>query len=72
MELQNIELKDGEPHSVTVKMTIEEAGWTALTANDADATDKISGDIYRCLIQDLFNRFWDDGLDGYINGEASE
>lgn len=73
MELQGIELKDGEPHTVTVQMSVEEAAWIAVRAGAAtdDRTDA-SETVYDCLAGDLFNRFWPDGVDGYLRAEPSE
>lgn len=67
-EIQNIELKDGEPVTLTVKMTTEDAAWIASQAGRTTG-DKIAGDLYEDLTGQYFNRFWDAGLPGYLEGE---
>ena len=67
MELKEITFSpdlDGEavPETVTVKMTVKEALWLAIVAGEQRGVSPHSG-IYNCLTGDVFNRYWDDGVD---------
>jgi len=62
MELKNITLAEGMPKSITVEMSIEEAVWIAIIAGKQRGESPHS-EIYGCLTGELFNRFWDDGVD---------
>jgi hypothetical protein len=42
-------------------------GFSELTSPDYAATNV----IYECLVYGVFNRFWDDGVDGALAGEES-
>lgn len=73
MEINAIQFEQGEegaiPAEITVTMTLEEA--VAIAHVFGDFTDKDledkglpQTDIYSALTGDVFNRYWDDGLDG--------
>jgi hypothetical protein len=66
MKLENIRFSDGEngaePEKITVTMTLPEAIWMAKIAGKQRDESPHSG-IYDCLIGDVFNRYWDDGVD---------
>jgi hypothetical protein len=70
MKLNSLTFVDGddgaEPDTVTVTMTIFEAAVIASLFGKLNsyANDKIAldYDIYGCLVGDVFNRYWDDGL----------
>ena len=65
--------KTGRPESLVVKMTLPEAiliakycgGLSPATSPNHEA----SGEIYDCLVGELFNRFWDAGLEGAVRGD---
>jgi hypothetical protein len=66
MELENIRFiqnDDGaEPVTITVTMTILEAIWIAKLAGKQRGASPHSS-IYKCLNDNFFNRYWDDGID---------
>lgn len=68
MKITQVELEDGDPARVTVEMTIEEAADLAKImggmAPDTGAT-RATSEVYNCLVGELFNRYWDDGLSEY-------
>ena len=58
--------EDGaEPNSITVSMTITEAAWIAKVAGEQRGESPHVA-IYATLIGDVFNRYWDDGLDDFL------
>lgn len=69
----------GRPKTVTVKMSLDEAAAIAKTFGTMSLNgfrekfptlpDDTNSEIYGCLVGELFNRFWDDGVDGYIRGD---
>lgn len=70
MKINNIELEDGKPVRIHAGLSIEEAAqiarWTGrLTTEQTSQTRE----IYDSLAGELFNRYWDDGVDGYLRGE---
>lgn len=78
METKNLTLANGKPSRVTVEMTIEEAAAIAKTFGGMSYTtfhQKFPGlgtefsEIYGCLVGEVFNRFWDDGVDGFLRGD---
>lgn len=78
MEIRTIELEDGLPVRVTAEMSADEAALMAqLTGRNSSVTANeimrsggdANGEIYGCLTGELFNRFWDDGVGGYLRGE---
>ena len=50
------------PKTVTVEMTVQEALWIARVSGKQRGESPHSG-IFDCLIGDVFNRYWDDGVD---------
>lgn len=48
--------------TVTVEMTVKEALWIARVAGQQRGHSP-HHDIYSCLTGEVFNRFWDDGVD---------
>lgn len=76
MKLRSIDIGDDEnPQSVTVTMTTREAAFIAKafgkyspkTAGEfLPGFDQVPGAVYACLVGDLFNRFWDNGVDDAI------
>ncbi len=67
MKLKSIEFSDGDegcadPRAITVTMTLEEAIWIALVSGKQRGESPHNG-IYTCLVGDVFNRYWDDGVD---------
>lgn len=69
--------KDGAtPSEVTVTMSITEAAQVACLFGEM--SDKSMADrgwplthIYTDLTSNLFNRYWEDGLEGLMRGETS-
>lgn len=71
--------KGTAPKTVTITMTIDEAGSIAKVFGEFSPLKfgekfphidpSISGEIYDCLTGDVFNRFWDDGVNGWMRGE---
>ena len=73
MRLNAIEFEEGEegavPAEITVTMTLEEAASIAKVFgefNDAQLKKFVipHTEIYNVLTSDVFNRYWEDGLDG--------
>ena len=50
------------PEKVTVEMTVEEALWIAKVSGKQRGESPHRG-IFSCLTNDVFNRYWDDGVD---------
>jgi hypothetical protein len=50
-----------DPATVTVTMSIEEALWIAQVAGKQRGGSP-HRTIYDCLVGDLFNRYWEDGV----------
>ena len=76
MEINSIEFmkdEDGEskPKKVSVTMTIEEALWIAKLAGKQNG-ESPHGEIYRALVGDVFNRYWEDGTDGAQRQDKQE
>jgi hypothetical protein len=77
MKLKGIKYNKKEgPETITVTMTLDEAAFiTKATGKlNYDAANAIlpgSGpvvsEIWNCLVS-VFNRHWDDGVDGYLSG----
>jgi len=67
MELNNISFVEGKgealPSKITVTMTLDEAIWIAKIAGKQNGTSPHDG-IYHCLVGDVFNRYWDEGVKG--------
>lgn len=67
MQIDNIKFTQGddgaEPCEVVVTMTIKEALWIALVAGKQRGVSP-HWDVYCALVGDVFNRYWDDGIDG--------
>lgn len=65
MELNNIafieEKGSALPAKITVTMTLDEVIWIAKIAGQQNGTSPHYG-IYRCLVGDVINRFWEDGI----------
>lgn len=73
--------KNGNPKKITVEMSLDEAAFIAkfvgkMNYERADevfqgaGSDKdLHGEIYNCLVGELFNRFYDSGVEGYIRGD---
>lgn len=55
--------KDGGalPVTVTIELTIQEAIWIAEKAGKQTGNSP-HHEIYDCLVGDVFNRYWDDGV----------
>lgn len=68
MQLDNLEFEQSDdlgatPATVSVTMTIKEALWIAKLAGKTRSGDEESHEIYNCLIGDVFNRYFEDGVD---------
>jgi hypothetical protein len=73
MEIDSIQFEQGEegaiPSVITVSMTLAEAvAITKVFGSFNDAERKKRGipetEIYSALCGDVFNRYWEDGVDG--------
>jgi hypothetical protein len=74
MKIRRIDLDDdGDPSSVTVELSLAEAILITRTVGKGNGHDSnllmeggdlIAAQTYLCLTGDLFNRYWDDGIDG--------
>lgn len=53
---------DTLPDTITVSMSTEEALWIALIAGKQRGSSPHNG-IYSCLTGNVFNRYWEDGVD---------
>lgn len=72
MNIKNIKLDDeGDPAFVTVRMSVAEAKYIALTVGKTNWNDReqimagggeAGDEIYSELTGGFFNRFWDDGV----------
>lgn len=51
------------PATVSVEMSIEEALWVASVASKQRGASPHNG-IYSCLVGNVFNCYWEDGLEG--------
>ena len=79
MHTTNITLEKGLPTTLTVVMSVEEAAAISKTfgqmspagfAERFPSLDRgTGGEIYSCLVGEVFNRFWEDGVDGFLNGD---
>ncbi len=68
MKLKAInEYRDSEegvvPSKITVEMSLEEAIWIGKIARQQRGVSPHEG-VFNCLIGDVFNRYWEDGIDG--------
>lgn len=67
-EIVNIELKDGEPVTLTAKLTTEEAAWIASRAGET-TNDPTGRSLWDGFTGEFFNRFWHAGVQGYMDGD---
>lgn len=67
------------PDRITVEMTRDEGLLVAkvlgtMTGTDQNAVmsggDGIGTDIYACLVGDVFNRYWEDGVNDALRGRG--
>lgn len=79
MDTKSLTLSAGRPTMVTVEMTIDEAAVIAKVFGEFSLKtfeekfprmDNEHSEIYDCLVGEVFNRFWDDGVDGCLRGDA--
>lgn len=65
MKLKNIEFEeiDGQPFPflITVEITLEEAVWMSKIAGKQTG-NSCHHDIYNCLIPNVFNNYWENGI----------
>lgn len=70
MIIKTIDLDDGRPVKITAELSVEEAAqiaqWTGRLTTDQTSQ---TSEIYNALVGDVFNRYWDAGVDGYLRGE---
>jgi hypothetical protein len=73
VKITRIDLEDGRPVRITAELTVEEAAqiakWTGSLSPVTGMTGETS-ELYGALTGSVFNRFWDDGVDGYLRGET--
>jgi hypothetical protein len=75
MKVNAMAFKQGDdgaiPSMITVTMTLAEAVWIGKAAGRTSG--EVSSHIYATLTGDVFNRFWDNGIDGAAPaGEGGE
>ena len=68
MKIKNIKFsKKVNLKNITVIMSIEEAAWFAkVIGNITSVNSKIHNEMYRCLVSELFNKHYYDGVDEAI------
>jgi hypothetical protein len=73
VKIKSIELENSLPVRIVVELTVEEAAqiakWTGSLSPVTGMTGETS-ELYGALTGSVFNRFWDDGVDGYLRGET--
>lgn len=76
MDILNLTFKNSRPDVVSINMTVEQAARLVKLvgrispANAASPEDyQAQSGLYDVLVCGLFNRYWDDGVDGYLRGE---
>lgn len=70
MLITNIALTDGEPTEIILTMTVAEAAAIAGWAGKIGPPTPASQATWDCLTGQLFNRFYDDGVNDYIAGRG--
>ena len=67
MQIEKIEFTQGEegayPERITAVMTVEEAMFMAQVVGKTRGGHPAPHGIYQALIGDVFNRYWEDGVD---------
>ena len=67
MQLDSIQFEHGaegpDPYEISVTLTITEALWIAKLAGQCRSCGGESQELYSCLSGDVFNRYFDDGVD---------
>lgn len=69
--ITNITLVNDEPVAITVVLTTAEAAAIAKWAGSLTPNTAETSSLYLCLMSGLFNRFYEDGVDGYLAGDQS-
>jgi hypothetical protein len=69
MKIRRIELDGSKPVGVIAELSIEEAAQIANWAGSTSRAGAEVAEIYNALAGDLFNRFWDAGIIGYMRGD---
>lgn len=69
MRITRIDLENGRPVRVAAELSADEAAH--LTRLTGKQSDDLSADVYDCLTGELFNRFYGDGVDGYLRGDET-
>lgn len=79
METKQMYFEDGKPVRVVVEMEIGEAAAVAKAFGGMSYSDfevkfptlpgETGSEIYGCLVGETFNRYWDAGVDGFLNGD---
>lgn len=76
--IQAIQLSDGQPTQVTLSMSVQQAALVTkvigrMSRDDLEkvmtGADVAGYDMYCCLDKQLFDRFWSNGIDGYLSGD---
>lgn len=71
MQIRNISLdEDQMPDTITVNMGISEAIQIAQWAGKTPSPTAEMSWIYSALCGSVFNRFWDDGVNGAARGDT--
>lgn len=76
--IQTIQLSDGQPTQVTLSVSVRQAALMVkvlgrMSNDDLEKVmtggDVAGSDVYCCLDRQLFDRFWSNGIDGYLSGD---
>ena len=73
MRVLNVQIGDNDlPIAVTAVIPIATAAWIAKTAglmSPRDPMHDASEPAYDALVALVFNRYWENGVEGYLNGD---
>lgn len=72
MHISNIEMSNGSPTGAKVDLSLDElvaiakvfGRFSPHKAEESGLEYSVTSEIYGCLVGELFNRFWDAGVDG--------
>lgn len=76
MDILNLTFKDSRPDIVSIELTVEQAahitkllGKISPASAESPASYEAQSNLYHLFTGCLFNRYWDDGINGYLRGE---
>lgn len=72
MKIKGIHLDAEEmPQEIEVIMTIDEAAAIAQWTGKLTPSTQVTSEIYSALVGGVFNRYWEDGLEGHVRGDGA-